>query len=391
MTADTVGGVWTYALELARALEPHGVQIALATMGRPLSRNQLREVKARPNIDLFESAFKLEWMEDPWRDVAAAGDWLLDLERRVAPDLVHLNGFAHGRLAWQSPKIVVGHSCVRSWWRAVHGVDAPARWQTYYEAVAAGLRAADLVVAPSRAMLAALQEHYRFEAASRVIYNGRKLPTLPPQPKQSFILSAGRLWDPAKNVAALAAVARELPWPVYVAGEAKNPAGTHTRHEQVHHLGHLAVEELALWFARAAIYALPARYEPFGLSALEAALAGCVLVLGDIPSLREIWGDAALFVPPADTCALQETLSELIASPAWRAVLSAKARASAARYSSEQMALRYLEIYREVRQQAQLNASEKRKRRGQHPRSASRVSLGRQHHNQPKEMAACGS
>ena len=48
---------------------------------------------------------------------------------------------------------------------------------------------------------------------------------------------------------------------------------------------------------RAAIYALPARYEPFGLSILEAALSGCALVIGDIPSLREIWADAALFVP----------------------------------------------------------------------------------------------
>lgn len=34
MTADTVGGVWTYALELAQALDSRGIQIALATMGR---------------------------------------------------------------------------------------------------------------------------------------------------------------------------------------------------------------------------------------------------------------------------------------------------------------------------------------------------------------------
>ena len=32
MTADTVGGVWTYALELAGALAPLGVDITLATM-----------------------------------------------------------------------------------------------------------------------------------------------------------------------------------------------------------------------------------------------------------------------------------------------------------------------------------------------------------------------
>ena len=54
-------------------------------------------------------------------------------------------------------------------------------------------------------------------------------------------------------------------------------------------LGKLPAAEMKLWFAHAAIYCLPARYEPFGLSVLEAGLSGCALVLGDIPSLREIW------------------------------------------------------------------------------------------------------
>ena len=53
MTADTVGGVWTYALELARALEPHGVEIALATMGRPLSASQWQEARAVGSLQVF--------------------------------------------------------------------------------------------------------------------------------------------------------------------------------------------------------------------------------------------------------------------------------------------------------------------------------------------------
>ena len=32
MTADTVGGIWTYAIELCRAIRPYGIQVALATM-----------------------------------------------------------------------------------------------------------------------------------------------------------------------------------------------------------------------------------------------------------------------------------------------------------------------------------------------------------------------
>jgi hypothetical protein len=119
MSADTVGGVWTYALELARALLPYGVEVALATMGTPLTPEQWKAAKSIPKLEVFESNFKLEWMEDAWEDVRLSGEWLLDLEERIQPDVVHLNGYAHGALPWRSPTLIVGHSCVLSWWEAV--------------------------------------------------------------------------------------------------------------------------------------------------------------------------------------------------------------------------------------------------------------------------------
>lgn len=352
MTADTVGGVWTYALELAQALEQHGIQIALATMGRPLNRSQRKQAARASNVEVFESAYKLEWMPEPWDEVAEAGEWLLALEARLRPDLIHLNGYAHAALSWRAPKLVVGHSCVLSWWQAVHGSPPPACWNRYRLAVLAGLKAADLVVAPSAAMLLMLEEHYGNVAKGIVIPNGRSLPFITPRPKENLILSAGRLWDAAKNISTLASVAAALSWPVYVAGETRYPAGAATRYENIHALGLLNGEQLLPWFARAAIYALPARYEPFGLSVLEAALAGCALVLGDIPSLREIWGDAAIYVPTEEPEALADTLRELIAGPAWRGYLSAKARATAARYSPELMAAAYLLAYNQLLRQA---------------------------------------
>src|SRR3954464_9570067 len=98
MTADTIGGVWTYAIDLAKALEPFGVEVALATMGDPVSPAQRRAADRCANVTLFESTYKLEWMNNPWEDVATAGCWLLDLEQHVKPDLVQLNGYAHGAL-----------------------------------------------------------------------------------------------------------------------------------------------------------------------------------------------------------------------------------------------------------------------------------------------------
>src|SRR5688500_833614 len=85
MTADTVGGVWTYSLELARGLGRDGVKVFLATMGAELSDEQMREAREIDNLHVIESRFKLEWMSDAWGDVNAAGDWLLGLEDEFAP------------------------------------------------------------------------------------------------------------------------------------------------------------------------------------------------------------------------------------------------------------------------------------------------------------------
>ena len=348
MTADTVGGVWTYALELAGSVGKQGICVALATMGAPLTKQQCREIRRFPCLEVYESGFKLEWMQDPWRDVQDAGDWLLGIEERVRPDVVHLNGFAHGTLPWRAPVLVVGHSCVLSWWEGVKAEAAPPVWDRYRREVTLGLRAADLVLAPTGAMLAALQAHYGPLPRARVLPNGRDAALFPPGAKEPFVLSAGRLWDEAKNVAALEAVAPRLPWPVYLAGEDQHPDGGHTRHASVRLLGRLAPPTLAGWLARAAIYALPARYEPFGLSALEAGLAGCALVLGDIPSLREVWDDAALFVPPDDTGALEHALAALIADAPKRQALAARARAHALRYTAGKMAAGYLRAYEDL-------------------------------------------
>jgi glycogen synthase len=350
MTADAVGGVWTYVLELTQALAAADVHVDLAVMGPAPSPAQRRQASALSNVTLHERPGRLEWMDDPWDDVAAAGDWLLDLERQLAPDIVHLNNYAHAALAWRAPVIVCGHSCVLSWWLAVHAQAAPSSWQTYAETVAAGLAAADLVVAPTKAMLSALDLHYGPLARTAVIANGRSNANAPLAPvKEPLILTAGRLWDPAKNLAAVCAAARDVSWKVAVAGERRHPDGSVSPiPDCVHHLGPLAAEHLADWMRRASIYTLPARYEPFGLSILEAALAGCALVVGDISSLREVWGDAALYVPPDDPRALATALQALVDDEARRAGMARRAQARASTLTPERMADEYVSAYRNL-------------------------------------------
>lgn len=348
MTADTIGGVWTYALELAEALVAHDVEVVLATMGALPSREQRRDAESVDGLTLYASDYALEWMHDPWTDVAAADAWLRELAAVERVDLVHLNGYAHASPAWPVPVVVVAHSCVASWWKAVKQTALPDEWTRYVAAARAGVQAAHVVVAPTAAMLRSVHEHYGEPRASRVIANGRDARRFPALEKRPEIFAAGRLWDEAKNIAALSEVAPTVPWPVRVAGSIDGPDRRTTELRNVEILGQLDPTPMAEALGHASIYALPARYEPFGLSVLEGALAGCALVLGDIESLRETWGDAALYAAPDDRDALSEALRRLCADDAERAALAARSRERALALTPDAMGERYFALYREL-------------------------------------------
>jgi glycosyltransferase involved in cell wall biosynthesis len=350
MTTDAVGGVWDYALELCAGLGACGVEVVLAVMGPAPRDEQIRAAGALGNVELAIGRYALEWQTDPWSDVEAAGRWLLELARDRRIELVHANGYAAGALPFGRPKIVVGHSCVLSWWRAVRGEDAPHDWDRYRQVVGEGLRRASAIVAPSRFMASELRGFYGAELAIEVIPNGRSPGRYRVADKQPIVLSAGRVWDEAKNVAALGRIARRLPWRVAIAG-ASTPAGESTAEApgwaiDVDWLGRLSAEALAGCYAEASIYALPARYEPFGLTVLEAALSGCALVLGDVPSLRELWGGVAAFVPPNDDDAIADSIEALIRDVDRRHRMARDARRRAEAYSAEAMVSAYLALYR---------------------------------------------
>lgn len=344
MTADTVGGVWTYALELCRALNDLDIQVHLATMGDRLSDSQWQSAHQIQNLEIIESDYALEWMDGPWEDVDKAGRWLMELEQYFQPDLIHLNNFAHGNLPWNAPALMVGHSCVLSWWLAVKGEEAPDEWNHYKKRVKSGLQQADYVVGVSSHLLEQLRNIYGPFPHSEVIYNARSADDFYPSEKENVIFSMGRLWDEAKNIYQLKKIANRLDWPVYVAGEGE----AQSKSKNITFLGQLSETEVAKWLGKSRIYVMPARYEPFGLSVLEAALCNCALVLGDIPTLREVWKDAALYADPEDPEELQSQIQSLTQNNSQRISMADKARQRAGCYSPDQFAEQYLDVYQKL-------------------------------------------
>lgn len=435
ITSDTVGGVWTYTQELVTGLAAHGHRVTLVSFGKLPSADQATWLRNLANVDYRPTEYRLEWMEVAERDIEESRRYLEFLVREVQPDVLHFNQYCYGDIDVDVPRIVVAHSDVVSWWVAVHGCepdDTP--WmQRYREHVTNGLRAADMIVAPSQWMLDAATQHYLSPNHGAVIYNGRSAELFEPDHvKEDYVLSVGRIWDEGKHVSLLLEVqnrsslilgldrasgakdpraaysstvrnsalssegAAQLspgrqPWvnpedDASPGGTTDNSLGLQRRPSRdsdtssigtaevpdirivgwtqepgrekkalpacppnVQLLGPKSQDELRHLYAEASIYAATSRYEPFGLSPLEASFSRCALVMNDIPVFHELWGDAATYFRKDDPADLARVLDELNQTPDLRDRLANKAFLRACqKFTASRMVAEYESAYHQV-------------------------------------------
>ena len=337
LTADAVGGVWTYALDLAEALGETGVRVVLAVLGPAPSAAQHAQAAAVAGLELVALEGPLDWTANDAAELRPAALELARLARAVRAQIVHLNSPALAALAaFDRPVLGACHSCPASWWAAVRGTELPADFAWRRDLLADGYAACDALIAPTAAFARTVAELYGFIPA--VVWNGRRPPTPAQGGSARFALTAGRLWDEGKDLATLDLTAARLPYPVVALGASRGPGGAGVELHRIAAPGAQSAAETALWMARAPVFVSTAVYEPFGLAVLEAAQAGAALVLSDIGSFRELWDGAALFVPPRDADGFAAALQRLLEDEAERTVMAARARRRAARYSLHAMA-----------------------------------------------------
>ncbi|MEZ4715048.1 MAG: hypothetical protein R2851_03000 [Caldilineaceae bacterium] len=281
-------------------------------------------------------------MDDPWcdRDAPANG---CSLAGQADVDLVHLNGYAHGALPWGRPVLMVGHSCVLSWWQAV-------KW---------GSRAVVLVHLPGAGDgRAACRRLCRAPTApccrlcsnttgameqARVIYNGRAADRFHQERKAPFVFSAGA-GTRYKNIQALACGSRPGEWPVYVAGPAAWPDGRPSASSSRASTNSVAWTGMTLRIGRTTPPStLPARYELLGLTALEAVRPGVRWYWATFPPCAAV-GRRRLYVPPT-TPRPWPTRWGRLRRRTLCARKGAAARRRAAQFSLQHMGDRYYELY----------------------------------------------
>ncbi len=140
----------------------------------------------------------------------------------------------------------------------------------------------------------------------RVVHHGVLPRSVPQVPREKVVLCVGAI-QRRKNQAGLIRAFRAMPndWTLVLAGsqgyeadEALRAIAESPRAGDIRITGYLTDDEVAGWYGRASIFALPSLDEGFGMPVLEAMAAGVPVIAGNRSALPEVCGDAAMLVNP---------------------------------------------------------------------------------------------
>jgi glycosyltransferase involved in cell wall biosynthesis len=349
VTIDALGSALPYGFDLARGLSRLAIETILAVNGPSLPAAQAATAAAIAGLEVVHTGLPPARFADDAASLRMAGEAISRVAAEYGADLIQLStpALAAGT-RFGLPVVAVQHGCAATWWEAVHGDARPPEIEAQARLVRAGLDAADIVVAPTAAFAEATRRVYGLEERPRVVHNGRS-PLPPPRlAPRDFVFTAGRLWDEGKNLEMLDAAAGHIAVPVRAAGPMEGPNGAKVLFDNIHCLGDLDAEDLAGWLSARPVFVSAALYEPFGLAVLEAASAGCPLILSDIAPFRELWEEVAIFVPARDEDAFTRAIAGLVADDFERAVLGRAAKERASLYTADAMAAQMAAIYRSL-------------------------------------------
>jgi glycogen synthase len=359
VTGDTLSGSWTYTRELVTGLVTRGVRVTLVSFGEIPLPDQTSWMDHLHGLDYRPTAFRLEWMQEAEEDLPESSVYLASLIRELRPDVLHLNQFCYGDLPVRVPRVVMAHGDLITWREAVQERPRSARPTKWYrDTIVRGIARADAVVAPSAWMLDRIRECYQPPRNGEVIYPGRNPIFFNPYvEKDDCVLTVGRLVDAGKQVFLLTQHVHSVPVCIVGAEQTvpvpripiRADVKIATEQTSVAIRGPQTEAQLRALYSRASIYAATARYEPLGMSALEAAFSRCAIVANDIPSFREIWGDAALYFRTNDAASLADGIRRMNSDRTMRRAYAELAYTRAReRFTTKRMIDDYLHLYRSL-------------------------------------------
>jgi hypothetical protein len=309
ITTDPRGPEWQLTLELAKGLRQLGVRTSLAAVAPPLP-SQAENAVAIPDLNLHFNA-----------ESGQNADWMLFLEGRADPDLIHLFPGSTASLAWRKPTL----------WSMLHDED-------------------ELGLLNSHNIVAFPTHHAASKAEvgnAVVVHPGLEADAYRWTQNRELVFATGSDSD----IPLLAKVAADQPWPIYLNGVSRLQENV----PNIIPVGKIHSSALPAWCGRSPVYLHCGTDELFPIPVLEAAFCNCALVLPDTPSLRELWDRAALFFDPGDANTLAAALSQVVEDEGIRHYYRMRARERAASFTTQAMAQNYLFAYQDMLQTSGLD------------------------------------
>jgi len=363
------GGIGRYTAELVRLLPDHDIDLVpfvarhrRSTVEDALARFELDDPRGVEPVRLL---LPRPVLYDTWNVAGIPPLGLLHRRLRHL-DVVHAPSLAVPPRSRHVPLIVTVHDAAP----LVFPDTYPARGRWFHRSgFRATARRADVVIAPTQAAAD--------EITSRTPVRSDRIVIVPHGVDQELVddhavaearrsLGLGdapyALWvgtlEPRKNVGVLlsafrAVLAAGLPHDLVLVGSKGWLDTASSIREPMVELGdrvHLtdAVPDRTLrgLYHGAGLLALPSVHEGFGLPVLEAMAQQTAVVCSDIPVLREVAGDASVYVGARDVDAWGEALVELLRDDDRRARLAAAGRARAEGFTWERCVDRTRAVYR---------------------------------------------
>lgn len=316
-----VTGVQCYARELLKAwdellstaeIDPRILEFRILAPNGPIAAPSLRHISIR-QVGRLRGHL---WDQ-------------LELPLRARDGLLFSPGNVHPLLSpFLSPGVVTIHDLA---YRLSPEAYTAAFRFAYAVLIPAALRRADAVITVSESEKRNIVKHFPFVsdrihavhhgAPSTEVTSGREVNDYPMEQLHdssvtkveagNFILWVGTLTkrkNPRGAIDATALVNKEMKLPLVMVGasyrgfqKACLPLA-HIRSDLIRFTGRVSTfDEVSRFYRSAVCLLLPSFYEGFGLPALEAMAHGCVVVASDIPALREICGEAAIYCDPNDS------------------------------------------------------------------------------------------
>ncbi len=297
--------------------------------------------------------------------------------RRLRPDVVHSPGLA-SPLLWRGPVVLTLHDVAFLYLPEQMSRASLYYWR--YVALPSARRATRIVTVSHHARQEIARELRLPLERIETVYNGIDQQFTAPLPSdaiarararyqlgESYILFVSTL-QARKNVSALIhafeRLAPHMPEvQLVLAGSISSNSEAIVRDAEespvagrIRLTGRVAYEDLPALYAGARVFALPSKYEGFGLTMIEAMACGTPVVANNASCLPEVAGDAALLVDADDAEAFAAALGQALTDEALRRELIARGFQRAAQFRPEMCARQILEVYEQAAGQETRNA-----------------------------------